>query len=53
MMPVIAWTRPKLNRLKREYGKARQTGAETFKFDGLEFVTGYARYLIEFLEKSL
>jgi hypothetical protein len=52
----ITWTRPKLERFKQAYQSAKATGEvighdpETFTFEGNEFVPGYAKYLIEYLE---
>ena len=39
-------------RLKVEYTKAclTKTKDDTFMFDGNEFLVGYAKYLIEYLE---
>ena len=39
-----------LKELKREYQKAVDENLESFMFHGHEFVTGYAKYLIEYLE---
>jgi hypothetical protein len=47
---TISWTRPMLTRFKAAY-KAATT--DTFTFDGHEFVRGYAKYLIEYLEGNL
>ncbi len=48
----IAWSREKLARFKRDYTKAckNQTRCGTFVFDGHEYVLGYAKYLIQYLE---
>ena len=49
------WNRGKLKRFKRVYKvavfKTNDTQA-TFMFDGQEFVIGFAKYLIEFLEQK-
>lgn len=50
---IINWTVPMLRRFKEEYAKQQAGGKDkhaTFKFDGHEFVMGYAKYLIEYLE---
>jgi hypothetical protein len=52
----VEWTRPKLVRFKAEYERQQELGKgfnDTFGFDGNEFVMGYAKYLIEFLEAAL
>jgi len=47
---VVAWTLPMLKRFKVAYQEAAAAKADTFMFDGNEFVVGYAKYLIEYLE---
>ena len=47
---MITWNLPKLKRLKQAYAQAVEEEAEEFTFDGNVFVTGYAKYLIEYLE---
>ena len=39
-----------LKDLKRAYRKAVKQNADTFKIEKYEFVTGFAKYLIEYLE---
>jgi len=51
--PVITWTRLKLRCFVTAYGDAQREGVDVFIFDGHEFYTGYAKYLIEFLETRL
>jgi len=46
----VEWDRPKLDRLKNAYANAVTDEQEQFEFEGLEFVTGYAKYLIMYLE---
>ena len=48
--PVITWTRPMLERFKKALAKAN---GKNFTFDGHEFVSGYAKYLIDYLEEKL
>ena len=36
--------------LKRAYIRARDSNADTFIIDGNEFVTGYAKYLLQYFE---
>lgn len=50
---MISWDRPMLERLKKAYDVARVTAKDTFMFEGNEFVIGYAKYLIEYLETKL
>jgi hypothetical protein len=49
-MKTINWTRPQLARLKAAYANAQKHGAESFYLDNDEFVTAYAKYLIEYLD---
>ena len=53
---TVAFDRPKLARLKRAYEarlKETSDATETFRFEGNEYVIGYAKYLIEYLDKEL
>ena len=49
---MINFTPEMAKRLKRAYQEACKTKTkdDTFWFDGNEFVLGYAKYLIEYLE---
>lgn len=47
---IINWTPDTLARFKRAYAKALKDDVPTFTFEGNEFVVGYAKYLIEYLE---
>lgn len=40
-----------LSKLKKEY--ERNMDKDSFNFEGQEIVTGYAKYVIEYLENSL
>lgn len=51
-MPVIEYDRPKYLRLKRAYQLAVNSNQESFMFEGNEYVTNYAKYLIEYLESN-
>lgn len=51
-MTTINWTRPKLEQFRAEYSKHPDRDA-TFMFEGHEFLVGYAKYLIEYLEGVL
>jgi len=50
---MIAWTPPKLRRLKVAYQQAVNAKADTFMLDGHKFVVSYAKYLIEYLTLEL
>lgn len=45
----VNWTETKLNRFKESFSRAVKQEKEIFLFEGSEFVTGYARYLIAYL----
>ena len=47
----ITWTPELLQQLKRVYANALDNGRESFVFDGHGLLTGYAKYLIEYLEQ--
>ena len=42
-----------LERFRKEFQKAMQNKADTFVFDGHEFVVDYAKYLIQYLDRQL
>ncbi len=46
---MIGWTRPMYDRFRKAYAVAVKAGHESFVFDGNEFVTSYAKYLLEWL----
>lgn len=50
---MVNWDRPMLDRFKMEYEKVRGGSDEVFQFEGNEYVVGYAKYLIEYLEQKL
>lgn len=52
-MKTINWTAEMLERLKKAYAHAVETNLESFEFDGNEFNTNYAKYLIEYLDNTL
>jgi hypothetical protein len=47
---MVNYTPEMLRRLKGAYNTAVKAKAETFVFDGNEYLVSYAKYLIEFLE---
>lgn len=48
-MKTIDFTEEKLNEFKLEYEKAVKAGKHIFKFHDEEYVTLYAKYVIEYL----
>ncbi len=52
-MTKIKWTRPMLERFKKEYQLQHDLNHKQFTFDGNQFLVGYAKYLIEYLEEVL
>jgi hypothetical protein len=54
LSPIIEWDRTKLERFRKSYVEAAegesQGGSCVFEFDGHEFLTDYAKYLIQFLD---
>lgn len=51
-MIAYNWTPEKLARFKEAYVAADKRHRDEFKFDGYSFYTGYAKYLIEYLEQE-
>jgi hypothetical protein len=51
-MPVIKWTKARVDRLQKAYDKAVSSKAETFIFEENEYLTAYAKYLLEYLAMS-
>jgi hypothetical protein len=45
----ITWTPEKFTAFDKAYKKALKDGKEQFVFEDRDFVTGYAKYLIEYL----
>ena len=52
-MKVTTHTRQTLSALKTAYNEAKETNAETFKHNRTEYVTAYAKYLIEYIKTML
>lgn len=50
--PTIRFTRDMLVRFKVRYAKAVEAGEVQFVFEGNTFLTGYAKYLIEYLNQQ-
>lgn len=49
-MTGFVYTPAMLNRLRTEYRRAVERGAERFTFEGHTLVCDYAKYVIEYLE---
>ena len=47
---TINFNPEKLERLRSRYKQAVDSGEKDFSFEGSEFVTGYAKYVIEYLD---
>ena len=52
IIEMIEFTPEKLKRFKKEYNKAVGAGDGVFTFSGHEFVVGYAKYMIEYLDSQ-
>lgn len=50
---TVQFDRPKLERLKAAIKAAEAAGAETFTFEGHDYLVSYAKYLVEYLESRL
>lgn len=48
----MQWTEKDYLDLKRQYESAVSEGLEQFEFQGVELLTTFAKYLIEFLDKE-
>lgn len=49
----IEFTRPKMKRFQKAYDLAVKEGKETFTFDGHEWLTQYAKYVLEYLNDKI
>ena len=52
-MEYITVTMDEYKQLRKAYEKARATGVEVFLFKGKEFLTSYAKYLLEYMDRSV
>jgi len=52
-MKQLEMNQKTFERLKTAYEAARQQGLDSFVFEDNEFVTNYAKYLIEYIEMKL
>jgi hypothetical protein len=52
-MKADNFDKDKLNRLEQAYKFAHENKLESFWFDGQEYLTSYAKYVIEYLKCKL
>lgn len=50
---TIQWTEPMRDRFRKAYNQAVKDGKGAFSFDGNDFHTGYAKYLLEHLDNVM
>ena len=48
----MQWTKEMYVELKGQYENAVSEGSEQFEFQGVELLTTFAKYLLEFLDKE-
>jgi hypothetical protein len=53
MTDEVMFDVPTYRRLQRAYAKAVRENKDLFEFDGRGWVTGYAKYVLEYLEDKL
>jgi hypothetical protein len=53
MSPEINFDIPMRERLRKAYAAAVEAKQEVFTFEGHEFVTWYAKYLLQYLDAVL
>lgn len=51
-MTTVSFDLLMLNRLKKAYDRATSESKDMFTFEGNDYVTNYAKYLIEYLEEK-
>ena len=47
---TVSFDKPKYRRLKERYNKAVERSEDQFYFEGGEYLTDYAKYVLEYLE---
>lgn len=52
-MSTVTFTAQKREELRRAYTQALADKSDTFLFQGHELLVSYAKYLLEFLDKSI
>lgn len=50
---MIHWTKPMREQLRKAYNKAEKAKQDSFIFDDNEYVTRFAKYLLEYLDLKL
>jgi hypothetical protein len=50
---AVEFTPRKREQLRAAYNEARDAGEDVFVFEGREYVTDYAKYLLEYLDIQL
>lgn len=50
---MIRWDRPMRERLRKAYNKADKANQDSFVFEDNEYVTRFAKYLLEYLDTKL
>ena len=53
MTTKVHFDRPKMKRLQARYDRAVEKKEEWFVFDGEQYLTDYAKYLLEYLRDNL
>lgn len=53
MAKQVEFTAESFKRFKARYDEAVKKSEESFVFEGNEFLTAYAKYVIEYIETSL
>jgi hypothetical protein len=48
----IQFTEHMVEELREEYNKAVEAGAETFFYGGNQYVTDYAKYLLQYIDQT-
>ena len=51
--PLIKFDRAKFNRLQIIYDQAVAEGREILTFEGYDYVTNYAKYVLQYLDRNL
>jgi hypothetical protein len=51
--PIITWNKAMRERLRKAFNTANHSGAAQFEFDGYQYLTNYAKYLLEYLDMKL
>lgn len=52
MSNTISFNQKSFKNFKSEYNSAVKNGVEIFTFEGHEFLTSYAKYMIEYLKSK-